>query len=332
MSPTIDFSDDFDAPAVGPVANGTNGTRANRAATSDSRNLLLAPPSVAAHEEKLRDVFTTFDRSNTDLQMLDRLSAGLVHLPLSTYDLVVVLTDTADQQSEALQLLNRDVFSALVPAMRSGGKLQLQHGSLGQAQIREAILAGLVAENGSFVKTEEEEVVVPLRFGANKKKDAVQIKPPTQPQQHSASTMNGVVMVDPADDDLGEYEDGEELIDEDGLLSEEDLKRPPQQPPECAPEPGQKKRRRACKDCTCGLAERLQAEDEARKTKAEQGLQALKLRSDDLNELDFTVKGKTGSCNSCSLGDAFRCAGCPYLGLPAFKPGEEVRILNEVQL
>lgn len=102
--------------------------------------------------------------------------------------------------------------------------------------------------------------------------------------------------------------------------------------PECAPEPGQKKRRRACKDCSCGLAERLQAEDEARKQKATQGLKALKLQSEDLNELDFTVKGKTGSCNSCSLGDAFRCAGCPYLGLPAFKPGEEVKILNEVQL
>lgn len=102
--------------------------------------------------------------------------------------------------------------------------------------------------------------------------------------------------------------------------------------PECAPEPGQKKRRRACKDCSCGLAERLQKEDEFRKQKATQGLQALKLKSDDLNELDFTVTGKTGSCNSCSLGDAFRCDGCPFLGLPAFKPGEEVKIMNEVQL
>jgi hypothetical protein len=166
---------------------------------------------------------------------------------------------------------------------------------------------------------------MPLRFGSNKKKDTSPVKAPATA---------GVVMIDPGNgfDDLDDFEDDDELIDEDELLTEEDLKRGPQAPPECAPEPGQKKRRRACKDCTCGLAERLEKEDKAREQKAAQGLKALKLKSDDLTELDFTVKGKTGSCNSCSLGDAFRCAGCPYLGLPAFKPGEEVKILNEVQL
>lgn len=101
--------------------------------------------------------------------------------------------------------------------------------------------------------------------------------------------------------------------------------------PECVPRVG--KRRRACADCTCGLAQRIEAEDAAKRATADAQLKTLKLESDDLAEVDFTVKGKVGSCGNCSLGDAFRCDGCPYIGMPAFKPGEEVRLLNnDVQL
>lgn len=121
--------------------------------------------------------------------------------------------------------------------------------------------------------------------------------------------------------------------------------------PECQPKPG--KRRRACKDCTCGLAQKLEAEDKAKRTAADSTLKQLhaggqasanggpmatgpgaaKLGADDLTEVDFTVEGKVGSCGNCALGDAFRCDGCPYIGLPAFKPGEEVTLLkDEVQL
>ncbi|KAJ9307282.1 hypothetical protein DTO271D3_1446 [Paecilomyces variotii] len=302
-SVTIDLSDDLD---MAPPS-----LKSNDAA---KRTLLLAPPSFATHEEKLRNLFTTFDRSTTDLQMLDRLSAGFVSLASNTYDLVLVLTDTdGTRRSEALPLLTRELYTALVPAMKTGAKLQTQDNFFGASESREAVLAGLVHKDGGFEKPDTTAAVaVPLRFGAKKAAAKKNVPPPPPVIDFT--------------DDLG---NDDELIDEDTLLSAEDMKRPVVPPPECQPKAG--KRRRACKDCTCGLAAQLEAEDAERRAKADQGLDTLKLQADDLNELDFTVQGKTGSCGNCALGDAFRCAGCPFIGMPAFKPGEEVKILNEAQ-
>ena len=163
----------------------------------------------------------------------------------------------------------------------------------------------------------------------------------------------GVGFVDFSDDLDGFIETGDDddLVDEDDLITEEDMARPIIQrmcpsfspishypiteltivAPECLPKAG--KRRRACKDCTCGMKEKLEAEDAAKRSIADKQLNALKLDADDLDEVDFTVQGKVGSCGNCALGDAFRCDGCPYIGLPAFKPGEEVRMMNnDIQL
>mmetsp|Transcript_12500 Transcript_12500/g.18861 ORF Transcript_12500/g.18861 Transcript_12500/m.18861 type:complete len:277 (+) Transcript_12500:62-892(+) len=63
--------------------------------------------------------------------------------------------------------------------------------------------------------------------------------------------------------------------------------------------------RKACDDCTCGRAER--EADEEKKT---------------------ADPPKSSACGNCAKGDAFRCAGCPYLGKPAFKEGEEHLVLK----
>nr|XP_033321441.1 anamorsin homolog [Megalopta genalis] len=95
----------------------------------------------------------------------------------------------------------------------------------------------------------------------------------------------------------------EELINEDDLLDEIDVLKPEVSSLKVCSTTG---KRKACKDCTCGLAEELNGRIVEEKT----------------------VKS---SCGNCYLGDAFRCASCPYLGMPAFKPGEKI-MLPESQL
>jgi hypothetical protein len=93
------------------------------------------------------------------------------------------------------------------------------------------------------------------------------------------------------------------LVDEDALLARAPV-------PEMKGEgkSGCDTKPKACANCSCGrkeLEEKMGAE-EAKKNLEEGGVRS--------------------SCGSCYLGDAYRCAGCPYRGQPAFKPGEKVTL------
>jgi len=100
-----------------------------------------------------------------------------------------------------------------------------------------------------------------------------------------------------------------EFIDEDSLLLEHDKYiKPALTRDDC--EVGSKGKK-ACKNCTCGRAEQESAQDGSQ----------IKLTLDMLEN-----PGVNSSCGSCGLGDAFRCAGCPYRGLPSFVVGEKITI------
>ncbi|XP_036737008.2 anamorsin isoform X2 [Manis pentadactyla] len=127
------------------------------------------------------------------------------------------------------------------------------------------------------------------------KKSSPSVKPPVDPAAAKLWTLSATDMED----------DNMDLIDSDELLDPEDLKKP--DPASLrAVSCGEGKKRKACKNCTCGLAEELEKE------KTREQMSSL----------------PKSACGNCYLGDAFRCASCPYLGMPAFKPGEQVLLSN----
>lgn len=118
-------------------------------------------------------------------------------------------------------------------------------------------------------------------------------------------------------------------IDAESLLTTADRERPAVCEPVSASAP---RRKKACKNCTCGLAE-LEAEELAQsKVVMLDGAvdgNALEISQSEKERLIAAAAAApkvTSSCGSCYLGDAFRCSSCPYRGLPAFKPGEKVEI------
>ncbi|XP_074593407.1 cytokine induced apoptosis inhibitor 1 [Brevipalpus obovatus] len=96
--------------------------------------------------------------------------------------------------------------------------------------------------------------------------------------------------------------DQDELIDDNALLTEEDLKKPD---PESLRVKGNTDRK-PCANCTCGLSKEMEKEQ--------------------LRKVRENTQNAKSACKNCHLGDAFRCSSCPYRGMPAFKPGEKVTL------
>lgn len=289
MPLTVDMSDDF---ASTPLPESTQRTQA----TASFKNLLISPPSLASDEAKLTSILASFP-VRPDLQMLDRLTRDIVQLPQDHYD-NVILAATDDTTIRQLSTILPRLFAALKP----GRSIHVPAGPQGNLR-SDAIISGFAVNAGSdgmiLTRPEQSQTSVPLR-----------LKRKTNPEK--AARLRAAL----ANPTSGK-------IDETTLLQPEDLVKPVIQPPECAPSAG--KRRKACKDCTCGLKE--MEEEEIRALNARQ--QKVVLGQDDLAEVDFTAMGSknpVSSCGSCYLGDAFRCSGCPYLGMPAFKPGEKVQL------
>lgn len=172
------------------------------------------------------------------------------------------------------------IAGALVP----GGKLIIQEGGAGEGLKKNLVLSGF---------TNAEPLSQAAGFSAS--------KPNWETGTKAAITLKPKAAA-PATWTLGADDEDDELIEEEDLLTAEDLERPAGAVggDDCEVGAAGKK---ACADCTCG-----RAEGEVKKLTKEM------------------VENPTSGCGSCALGDAFRCAGCPYRGLPAFEMGKKIEL------
>lgn len=322
--------------------------------------LLFHPTAVtdeAFVETRKADVAKTYPGANISQHIIDRVANGTVELDAGAYDHIVYINPNENHLD-----LPSVVMCKLFNALMSTGTLL---GNLPTDQDLDALMSGFIVDSpGQWTKP----APAPASTVLLKKKTGT-VGAKTLPSFKKITGSSPVAMTDTSANNtdvdeepsmkrklentkLAYFSDAESDDNEDDLVSENDLIADSQNlgpdvvvPKKCEL-PNGKKRRRACKDCTCGLKEIEEQEDlntrnlqdtilgkmaqlatlEAIKIEERLKNALVKFTEEDLTEIDFTVEGKTGGCGSCALGDAFRCDGCPYLGLPPFKPGEVVTL------
>ncbi|KAL2919473.1 electron carrier [Polyrhizophydium stewartii] len=175
-----------------------------------------------------------------------------------------------------------------------------------------AILAGklLLVTVRAAKPAYEVGAAAPLKFG-RKKAATPAAAVPARPKPKAS-----VWVVSANDDDDLAAAAEPELEDENMLLDEDDLVLPSTKASDCST------RRKACKDCSCGRAEIEALEDEAKANDLVAKITVVTPQK--------TITTPASSCGNCYLGDAFRCSSCPYLGMPAFKPGEKVQLAGNL--
>ncbi|PPR02461.1 hypothetical protein CVT24_002010 [Panaeolus cyanescens] len=274
-----------------------------------------------AEDGKYQSVISELEAGRqVDKQLLDRIVDQATFLEPLTYSSIHVTLSPSDYESLRPKLSS--LLSQLLLGLTPLGTLHLLNLTAAiQTLPSELTLAGFlilsnVAESGSIVAQKPAQTTsMSLKTSApsmklNRKKTDSEKK---QKLWAITSTAPSTPLIDPEE-----------------LLTAEDKKRPV---PTCEPvNAAAPRRKKACKGCTCGLAE---LEEEERKTSkvvvidGDQNGSAVEMTQEERERLIAAAKAApkaTSSCGSCFLGDAFRCASCPYLGLPAFKPGEKVEI------
>lgn len=246
-----------------------------------------------------------------DKYMVDRIVESAVEQQKDYYDRAHVILTSGDYDSLTNSLPTLFAFIAL--ALVPGGELSVHNVPSGSA------LSKLISDAGLDVSQTDTSIITAKKSSPSKEQKPTSVALPKRSTKSNKAAIWAF------------SSPSTPTIDATSLLQPSDLARPV---PTCEPfiADGAPRRKKACKGCTCGLAE-IEAE-EAKQGKtvmlsAQVDGEAVVVGDEERQRLIKAAamsKKATSSCGSCFLGDAFRCASCPYLGLPAFKPGEQVVI------
>ncbi|GMM38351.1 electron carrier [Saccharomycopsis crataegensis] len=237
--------------------------------------------------------------------------------------------DYRHEEASTAYEISDEVLKTLYRLMKPDGKFYMTNDAL----TLNGIMAGFLADGKFWVKPNNQAVSIPLKKKSptsNSTANANPLKLKFSKFKKATTTVPAAAKeITDLRNKLQFFDSNDDLIDENDLLDELALSAPIKLTSvKCVFDDDGlpvKRRKKACKNCSCGLKELEEQEIEAQE--AERNKNAVKLTSQEITEIDFTVEGdKVGGCGSCALGDAFRCDGCPYLGLPAFKPGQAISI------
>ncbi|GAA5972286.1 hypothetical protein JCM11641_002391 [Rhodosporidiobolus odoratus] len=296
--------------------------------------LVVASQQAAADGSYQRLVEQLAPRGKVEMQMVDRIVEGAAPLTPQQYKHIAILLPST--------LITGSLLALLEPALAPAGTLEVQGGAAQSDDVAsELTLAGLTGASkvdDALVATKPAVTSVPLSF---KKRPASSLES-TEAPSAAALPLSGAVPLPSrtsraAKASLWAFTTSASAsgaatptIDESTLLTDADLERPTLVKREDC---DVKRTRRACKNCSCGLREILLDEQEADDLveagfAAQPNATATNASTTQTNKAP-TRKIKSGvssSCGNCYLGDAFRCGSCPYLGMPAFEPGQPVKI------
>merc|ERR1711939_324919 len=306
---------------------------------------LLIGSQEAAQDGSFQQTVTELGgREHVEVQMVDRIVDGATTLPAEQYQLAIALLPASHLTASLFAMLEvRQCASKLSQDDVAAAESDLRLAGLATSRENLDVLVAkkpaassapvslkrpaATATEAPSSSSEASAAAVPLRLNrssAKAKKASLWSFTSAPPQSASGSSgSNGG--------------SGGPMIDENTLLTDEDLARPTLvRRPDC----DVKRTRKACKNCTCGLQE-VQLDEQEQDDLEQAGFERQLPTTMSANggggggggaegNKKKTVRkikaAPTSSCGNCYLGDAFRCASCPYLGMPAFEPGQKVKI------